>query len=86
MRKLVRKLKKYYFIETISTRIKQMELYKASYLVWYANFITIPLFGLKYTIIIGLNYQLCKDITEANEFMELQKYLYKLALISKKRK
>ena len=83
MKRLNRKLRKHFYIETISRRVSRMELYKADYMVWYPNFITFHLFGKRYTFIFGSNYHLCSDITEANKFMDLQKLLYKTALIMK---
>jgi hypothetical protein len=84
MKKLNKKLRKYFYVETISVRVKA-DAYKANFIVWYANFITIPMFGKRFTFIIGLNFHLCEDITAANEFMDLQKLLYKTALIKKHR-
>ena len=82
MKKLNKKLRKWFYIETISVRVKS-DAYKANYMVWYPNFITVPMFGKRFTFIIGLNFHLCEDITTANEFMDLQKLLYKTALIKK---
>ena len=82
MKKLSKKIRKWFYIETISIRTKN-DKFTASYMVWYPNFITIPIFWRRYTFIIGLNFHLFNDITAANEFLELQKLLYKTALIKK---
>ena len=85
MRRLTKNLKKYYYIEPLTVKIGKMDVYKAEFMVWYANFVTIPLFGRRYTVIIGLNYELFKDFDAASKFMDTQKMLYKLALIKSKK-
>ena len=82
MKKLNKKLRKWFYIETVSVKVLN-DKYKADYIVWYPNFVTIPFFGRRYTFIIGLNFHLCSDITDANDFMDLQKLIYKTALIKK---
>lgn len=82
MKKLTKNLKKYFYIETVSEKIKSGN-YRAKYMVWYANYITIPIFGRKYTVIFGLNHYVTSDINEAEEFIKQQKMLYKMALLSK---
>ena len=85
MSRLTKNLKKYFFIETASLKLKGMQIYQANYIVWYPNYFTFLIFGRKYTVIFGLNHYMTGDITEANRFIKEQKMLYKVALLSKRR-
>lgn len=79
MSKLRKNLKKYFYVETVNKKVNGE--FKAIYIVWYANYITLPIFGKRYTVILGLNFHVTGDIKAAYEYLEIQKDLYKTALI-----
>jgi hypothetical protein len=83
MIRLGRKIRKWFYIETVSVRVSG-DKFRAEYIVWYPSYVTIPIFGYRYTFITGLSFHLSSDISEANDFMEVQKLLYKLALIKRR--
>lgn len=88
MKRLYKNLKKYYYIETdvVVSMISGVKQQVVEYTVWYARFTTIPIFGLRYTVIYGLDFEKFADIKSANEFVKLQKLIYKTAIKSKYRK
>jgi len=80
MRKLNKKLRKWFYIETVVSG-KSVE-----YMVWYGRFTTLPIFGRRYTFIYGLDFELFVDIVEANRYLNVQKQIYKLAVKSRRRR
>lgn len=82
--RLYRNLKRYYYIETEAVVTKGKVT--PEYTVWYARFTTIPIFGLRYTVIYGLDFERFGDIDSANAFMRVQKLIYKIAVKSKYKK
>ena len=79
-KRFYRNLKKYYYIETEVVG-KDLE-----FTIWYARFTTIPIFGLRYTLIYGLDFEKFADLNEANRYMQIQRLMYKIAIKSKYKK
>jgi hypothetical protein len=78
--RLSRILKRNYYIESlVSGGVVE-------YIVWYGRFTTIPFFGLRYTLLYGLDFEIFDDIKMANEFLRIQKRMYKISLASKYRR
>jgi len=75
--KLRNRLSKWYYVEAIGEKY---------FMAWYAAFVTIPIFGKRFTFIYGLDFQCCDSFKEAKEFLSIQKRVYKMALASKKRR
>ena len=75
MRKqLYRNLNKFYYIET--ELVDKIPTFTA----WYARFVTIPFFGIRVTIIYGLDFMIFEDIIDAQNHINMQKYMYKYAV------
>ena len=75
--KLSKRLKKWFYIESRATRTG------TEFTVWYARFTTIPIFGIRYTVIYGLDFEIFGDMRSADEYLKIQKSAYKIALASK---
>lgn len=76
MKKISKKLKRWFYIEPIGIE----------YFVWYARFVTVPIFGVRYTVIYGLDFEVFTDIKLATDYLNAQKRIYKLALTLKYRR
>ena len=70
-----KKLRKYYYIET-----EEVEDGKPSFTAWYARFVTIPVFGVRFTLIYGLDFMIFEDFKDAQSCLELQKHLFKYSV------
>lgn len=82
----MKNIKRYFFIQTNPEKIQGMSGIRHRYIVWYANYITIRIFGKFRTFIIGYNHFVTSDIKSAEDFLSTQKMLYKLALVNKNRR
>jgi hypothetical protein len=77
---LSKKLKKWFYIESKTTKTGM------EFMVWSARFTTIPIFGLRYTVIYGLDFEIFADMKSADDYLKIQKMAYKIALLSKYRR
>jgi hypothetical protein len=70
MKKLGKRLRKWYYIESGN----------GEHIVWYGRFTTVPILCFKVTIIYGLDFEIFTDLRLAEDFLKIQKRIYKIAL------
>jgi len=87
MKRLYRKLKKWYYIENEVVGYDPNLVPILEYTVWTGRFITIPIFRMRFTVLYGLDFKIfVNDPIKATAYLILQKRLYKHAVTSKYKK